>query len=746
MKKTTILTMLSLILAATAGAQTATHDVARSTASSQACLSLDDKQSRYYNTEDLSAIDVEGTTVRVVTKTQDVDVYPGNVAAITFAKKTVGALQLNEAKGWLESLYAEWPLMDGASSYNVYVRGGQYADFTLIDQQLVRSYGTYARADVVGLKPAADYAVRVVPVADGTELADKAAQAEGIEVKAYDRTGYAHFNYTKGVGAYNDDGTLKQGAQVIYVSAANAKTVKARLSSGEVTGLQAILAAYEKGNETTPLAVRIIGTIRTADMDAFESSAEGIQIKGRKAHSDLHITVEGIGRDATIYGFGFLCRNTRSLEFRNFAIMRCMDDGISVDTDNSHLWMHHLDLYYGKQGSGDKAKGDGAIDIKGNSQYVTMAYCHFWDTGKSNLYGMKSESGPNYLSYHHNWFDHSDSRHPRIRTMSVHVFNNYYDGNAKYGVGVTTGACCFAENNYFRHAHDPLLSSLQGTDAKGDGTFSGEDGGIIKAYGNVYAETAGSSYYVPVTWQQNSNSFDCYDAATRQEQVPATVKTLVGGHTYNNFDTDPALIYDYTPDAAADVPAIVTGYYGAGRLGHGDCQYLFDNATDDTDYDINTRLAALIDGYKTSLVSIYGDIDAGSGEQGGQGGEQGGEVTPEPVEGTILCTFDKSGTPSSTFFTVSGNGSNSKGIATIDGQQYNTCLKMEKETSIKFVTDKPMLLTLYFGDTETASIKINGVKKTSSTSTYSEQLAPGNYELTKADTRNLFGIKLQPVD
>lgn len=58
---------------------------------------------------------------------------------------------------------------------------------------------------------------------------------------------------------------------------------------------------------------------------------------------------------------------------------------------------------------------------------------------------MKSESGPNYITYHHNWFDHSDSRHARVRTMSVHMYNNYYNGNAKYGVGSTMGSSIYIE-------------------------------------------------------------------------------------------------------------------------------------------------------------------------------------------------------------------------------------------------------------------------------------------------------------
>ncbi len=741
MKKTVFL-LLACMLTMLTGAQTVSNNsVPRNTQVNQAKIVLGSGDIKYYNTENLNSIDVSDTKVTVNTKFLFQDVYEGNVKNIKFAKKLTGNLVLTEAKGWQESLYVKWNLIDGVDSYHVYVKGGAYADFTKIDAQLVRNYGTYGRADVVGLT-AATYQVKVVPVVDNDELTEMARQADGLQVRNYDRSGFAHFNHQNGVGAYNDDGSLKQNAVVVYVTSKNAKTVKAKLSSGEFTGLQAIVAAYEKGNVTTPLAVRFIGTVRADDVDTFGSKEEGIQVKGKKADSELNITFEGIGDDATIYGFGFLCRNSKSVEFRNFAVIRCMDDGISLDTDNSNIWIHNIDAYYGKHGSGDHAKGDGAIDVKSDSKYVTLSYCRFWDTGKSNMLGMKSESGPNYITYHHNWFDHSDSRHPRIRTMSVHVYNNYYDGNSKYGVGVTSGASCFAENNYFRHAHDPLLSSLQGTDARGSGTFSGEPGGIIKSFGNIYAETGGSSYYVPITYQTNSTSFDCYEASTRDERVPETVKTLSGGTTYSNFDTDPQLMYSYTPDAAADVPQIVTGFYGAGRLNHGDCQFTFNNAVDDTNYDVNSALEHLIDNYKSSLVGIFGDAVDESGED--EEGEEGGE-TPVMPEGTIFCTFDKSGAPSSSFFMVVGNGSNSKGTATIDGQTYTTCLKMESATSIKFTLSVSMKMTLYFSDTETASIKVDNVKKTSSTSTYTETLAEGAHELTKADSRNLFAIKLEPI-
>ena len=110
----------------------------------------------------------------------------------------------------------------------------------------------------------------------------------------------------------------------------------------------------------------------------------------------------------------------------------------------------------------------------------------------------------------------------------------------------------------------------------------------------------------------------------------------------------------------------------------------------------------------------------------------------------MLCTFEGK-TPSSSLFTVTGNYSTSKGTATIDGTTYNTCVKMESTTSITFTLAESMKATFYFADAETASLKIDGEKKTATVSCYTETLSAGAHELTKADSRNLFGIKIEPL-
>lgn len=764
MKKMVFTLALLLMSLSAAVAQTRTfkitHAVARNSKVNQMYVTTKSGDVKYYNTADLTSVKFEGDKAIIAPKSgSENDEYDASVQEISFAKKVeqgasgdfnnpAGVIQITEAKGWQESAYLKWAPFEGASSYNVYV------DDKKIDAQLVRQYKSYYRADVLGLKEGT-YSVKVVPVnADGAEIAG-ANTASNLVVKSYNREGFAHFKYD-GVGAYNNDGTLKTGAKVLYITARSAKTVSTTVNTGKletITGLQSIIDAYSKGKDKTPIAFRFIGKISLSDLDHISSSAEGLQIKGAK----MNMTFEGVGDDATVYGFGFLLRNATSVEFRNLAIMRCLDDAMSLDTNNSHVWIHNMDLFYGKKGgAADQAKGDGTVDIKANSQYITVAYNRFWDNGKASMCGMKTESGPNYITYHHNWFDHSDSRMARIRTMSVHMYNNYYLHNDVYGVGATMGSSVFMESNYFDATKRPIMSSKQGTDAKGDGTFSGENGGLIKAYGNVFANKPDNFSYVP--YAENNTSFDAYEVSDPSEQVPTSVKTLVGGTSYDNFDTNPSLMYAYAADKAADVPAIVEGFYGAGRLNHGDIDFVIPDETLVTNGHQQPwpALASLLDSYTSGVVKVFGESNAageggstGGGETGGSG-DGGGTVTP--IEGTVLVTFTDS-KPSSSIVTVSGNYSTSKGTATIDGTSYSTCVKMESATNISVTVDKKVTMTLYFSSADTkTNAKIDGKKPAevnavidSTAKTMTVTLDAGSHTITKQDTCNLFGIKLVPV-
>lgn len=582
---------------------------------------------------------------------------------------TLSEINFTKQGGAIETAYAEWTPVEGTKLYEVqYRKSGETEWSKPIDTELIRQYPTYWRADALGL-PAeldgTDYDLKVTAY-DANKTVIATGEATKLSVRNADRQGFCFSPDSKygkyGVGAYKLDGTLKDNAQVIYVTAGNAKTVTAQMyveknkPAQTVTGLQAILDSKQKGNDTNPLDIRILGLIEKDDLDYISSKAEGLQIKGKNSYAEMNVTIEGVGEDATVRGFGFLIRNAGSVEFKNFAIMLCLDDSLSFDTDNCNGWVHNMDFFYGSTGGdSDQAKGDGTIDVKGDSQYITFSYNHMWDNGKTSLCGMTSESGPNYITYHHNWFDHSDSRHPRIRTMSVHVMNNYYDGNAKYGVGLAKNSSAFVENNVFRNCKHPILSSKQGSDImenadtgvpdfSAKGTFSGENGGVCKAYNNQVTGSDADKfnggvepvYYDAADTKTNGKStqFDAYLAKTRDEEVPSSVKALVGGTSYDNAGLAVSKLCAPNPEPVETVQATVTKW--AGRINNGDFKddpNKYQISNDDSSYLVDAVLKAATAAYKSTLVSVGG---GGTPRQ-----DTPVTPTPTPTEKTTETTTQK---------------------------------------------------------------------------------------------------------
>lgn len=666
--------------------------------------------------------------------------------ALILSVINVHAIDFKRQQGWLESACAVWAPVSGASTYHVYYNG-EGAEQQPADDCLVREYAEGMRVDVPGLK-AGTYTLTVVATdADGNEI-DRAT-TDAITVRALTREGFA---FTEDIipGGYQMDGTPKAGARIIYVTAATVDKVTCMVSDGKgetlQTGLAAILEAYGKGRDKTPLIIRVIGTIKNTDYSGLKDG-NYINLQGSNATDRLleNVTIEGIGEDATLYGFGICFKRTRGIEVRNVALMLFGDDAISMDTDNYHNWIHHCDFFYGKPGSeADQVKGDGSIDMKYRSTRATIDNCHFFDSGKVMGWGGATKEETNLLiTLHHNWFDHCDSRCPRMNHTTAHIYNNYYDGVSVYGIGCTEVSNAFIEANHFRNVQRPMMIAGQGTDRKyasdpDKGTFSGQPGGMSKAYANKVEGTI----EVRLSYQtDDAEQYDAWLVSERSEKVPETAAAYKGGHIYDNFDTAEDM-YASTPDNAEQVADIVCKY--AGRMNGGDLHWAFDNDTDDRDHSLNTALKSAITEYTTALIRVQGI------ETSGTGTDPEPEPQPTPGEVTKGGPITELMSDSNSGFTFSGSTSNSKGTVTVDGTTYNTCLKMGSSSSVTFTITEPMIMTLYFAASENKRISVTNLGElTIPTSNVITATLPeaGTYTIVRTSGESyLYYIALSPIN
>lgn len=433
------------------------------------------------------------------------------LSALSFSTHTAYAAEKVLSQGtWYESMYIEWSAPSG-SSYDVYCKQTSDDDsaYTKIDTELVREVtnGSY-RADVLGLKGGVSYDIKVTQGGSDTAVAAFTGTPE-----AYDRSGFAFDGTDNAPGAYKADGTPEDGALVIYLTDEN----KNNLYNGKK--LNSVLSGINSLNGGKPVIIRVIGKV-TPMSSSYTSIGMWKNTCG--------LTIEGVGPDSGLSGWGIGSGDNSDTEFRNLNFVDYVEDAIGFENAKK-LWVHNNTFYSGynpKDSSAEKDKlhGDGSCDLRECSG-VTVSYNHFDGTDKTSLIGSSSTSRETTgsITFHHNFFENTKQRTPRVRWHNIHVYNNYYRGTTAYGVGATCNCSIFAENNYFEDASSPFLTSSQGGYAS---KFSDNEGGVIKAYNNVI-----------VNCRESMEGVDYFNAPSREYRLTADDFTTVkGGWTYNNFD------------------------------------------------------------------------------------------------------------------------------------------------------------------------------------------------------------------
>lgn len=589
----------------------------------------------------------------------------GISGSVTSATPAGSGLTGVKAQGWLNSAYIVWT--GSSSSYTV------TCDGTEVSSYLTRKIGSQWRCDVPGLAAGS----HTLKVTSGSSYLTAT-----VEVASHDRTGFGFYGDVT-PGAYNSDGTLKDNAVVLYINESTKDSVtldvttSAKGATTTGTGLQNILNLFKKGYDSRPLCIRIIG--RVTDFATMDNG--DIMISGSSSSKMLSngLTIEGIGSDATAYGWGIRIKNAQYVEVSNLGVMMVDSDegdNVSLQQNNKNIWVHNCDMFYGAAGSdADQKKGDGALDCK-KSTYVTFSYNHFWDSGKCNLLGLSEGTTSDlYITYHHNWYDHSDSRHPRVRYYSAHVYNNYYDGNAKYGAGACLGSSVFMEANYFRNCKYPMMISMQGSDlyagtsskSTDNATFSKENGGMIKAYNNTMT---GTYYFIPYggtySGANTTTDFDAYVVSSASTTVPSSVVSSYGSNTYNNFDTS-SIMYSYTADSPTEAVAKVKKY--AGRIEGGDFSYTFGEDAD-TSYAVDETLKAALESY-TGATTAYNEASTNDSSSSSDDSSSSSS-SDDSSSSSSSSSSDDSSSSSSSDDSSSSSSSSATTTASLVADNYST--------------------------------------------------------------------------
>ena len=202
----------------------------------------------------------------------------------------------------------------------------------------------------------------------------------------------------------------------------------------------------EKKGDHSPVIIWLSGTFVPTDGRDFSEAHPWFDVKDVS-----NLSFYGTD-DFVMDRIGIFCVRANNIIIRNINFRQPKAnngaDAVSMQECDG-VWVDHCTFTSLNQ---TKDYEDGSTDVTHASRNVTVSWCHYVKTQKSCLVGHSNSASADAAitaTFHHNWFDQSNSRHPRVRFGQVHVYNNLYDNNATYGVGSAYGAKVLVEYNYF---------------------------------------------------------------------------------------------------------------------------------------------------------------------------------------------------------------------------------------------------------------------------------------------------------
>lgn len=218
------------------------------------------------------------------------------------------------------------------------------------------------------------------------------------------------------------------------------------------------------------------GPLETARQASARAQAARVII-----HVPSRTTLIGVGPEAALVNGGLALIRVQDVIIRNLHIRDAYDHFPAWDPkDNGHgewnsefdnitlrqaerVWIDHCTLDDGhRPDAGEPSllgrrmqRHDGLLDITRASNHITVSWNHFRHHDKTSLVGGSDrhteDEGRLKVTYHHNLWEETKDRSPRVRHGQVHVYNNLYvvreADSFGYSIGLGYRSAVISQNN-----------------------------------------------------------------------------------------------------------------------------------------------------------------------------------------------------------------------------------------------------------------------------------------------------------
>jgi len=214
---------------------------------------------------------------------------------------------------------------------------------------------------------------------------------------------------------------------------------------------EADLEKYAQMKE--PYIIRVKGEIKVTEKKASRTG-----LTSREIHLASDKTIIGVGKAGHIVGGGFFIGpGVHNIILRNLTIrdsflagdwagVRNDFDGLQMDNAH-HVWVDHCHF---------SRHGDGCLDSRKGTTYLTVSWCVFSDHNKTFGCGWDTKATAQ-ITLHHTWFRNTACRVPAAgQVLRAHYYNNRYQNVGAYGHFIVLGTNLLSQNCLFERVNRPF--------------------------------------------------------------------------------------------------------------------------------------------------------------------------------------------------------------------------------------------------------------------------------------------------